>query len=1462
MTQTPTSSPPKHDIHKFRDVKPRLGRDNWTSWKRELLATARDRGLYGIITGTDLIPRETSPTATVTDDIVYIGMIPLTQLIDEWNDRNNSAYNQILLCISPELQTAIDDTDQAKTAWDIIVRKFESTDPSKISIVRTKYENYHMVEGQSVVTYLTTMREFRNQLKKMGEVIADSTHAATILRNVPESWRPVAQTIRMITRIPDEIEESLEAHEADLNALEISDQAATAFIARTKPSRPPPNSNAINRQPYIRSNEHTSSTPKPAFTCNNCGKTGHSVARCYAPGGGLEGQAPWMKHREPIYTTPQRPINPFSTRPTHNPIPRQPTDTARLADQKPDTIIMMTRINEAHSTTEYVKTIIMNAEATAAERFTWLIDSAASSHISGNRELFHDVHTIQPVKIDIANGESFTADQRGTIRVKIVSDPHWRLEDVPITLTDVIYAPKLKNNLLSVGRMTNSNVSVHFGKHTSWLILNGKILAYGPKENNLYTYVAFPIGSKTETADYTSEPSGPTLWHHRLAHTSYHIIDNMRKLQTAENFNPGVHYGTTPQCSNCPYGKQARAPFHKVEKLPQNIGDLIVSDLCGPFETSIGNYKYFITWIETKSHFANIDFIKDKESLTITTSFKHYIAWLSRQKNANVKRIRTDNGGEYMGKEFQDICAKSGIIHETTSPHTPEHNGIAERYNRTLQEGALTLRHDAGLSGRFWVSAIHTVNFVKNRILHSRLGISPYQAFWGIKPKIDWLRTYGSKCWALIPKATRLKNQFKSVEGIFVGYYDNSKAYKIWIPRTNTVLKARDAIFDEANHIERVTIHGTDNDDLPDLWTRTLDTTFTTTDKPSNLTIQDRTTTSEVKSPDNQQPEAPQKEPEAESDPVIPDKSIPIQEDPDDGIYEPEFAPKDFQRGPWLDPENSVYGKGKRSEATQPETVTMACGSTDIERAERAFVVLAEDEPNTYKDAMNSPNATEWRPACEAEYETLLGYHTWNLVERPPNINIVGCRWTFRVKRDNLGAINKYKARLVAQGFSQIEGLDYNETFSPTIRFTTIRLILALACRYNLELRHIDIKGAYLNGKLDDDVYMRQPEGFVSEGQEHLVCKLNKGIYGLKQSGRVWHRTLKEGLERLGFTPGKADATVFFKFGQNSIEIAGWYVDDGLLATDSTESMEKMVEKIGGSFDIQDLGEPERLLGIKITRDRKAGTIHLSQPAFIDTIAKRFNIPSGKLAKSPMDATIYLQKATVDDIDIDVPYASLIGSINYCAITTRPDISYATNKCAQYTSRPTTIHWNAAKRVLRYLMETRTYGILFTQGNTTTDIYTHLLTGYTDADFAGDLDDRKSTSGWLYTFNGSPISWASKKQGLVTHSSMESELVAGSFASVEGIWLIQLGRDFKHDFVPMPLFTDNQSFISYSQNDLGSTRMKHIDIHYHYTCNQVTNGNIKLRYISTHENLADILTKPLSPYKHAYLLDSLRVTHV
>jgi gag-polypeptide of LTR copia-type len=303
--QTPymVAHQPKHDIHKFRDIKPKLTKENWISWKRELMATARDRGLFEIITGKDEYPTNMNRTVTTVNGVEMVGSVPLSQLQDEWKDRNNVAYSQILLCISPEFQTAIDSTDQCVEAWKILVREFESSDPSKISIVRTKYENYHMTEGQSVSLYLTVMKEYRNQLAKMGEPVASSTHAATILRNVPESWRSIAQTIRMIATDPDDIEERLEAHEADLSTVEVSTQAATAFIAQGRSARrfnnPPFNRSSNLQQSPINNNRQgmqgNGPSPQPFFRCNNCGKVGHSAARCTAPGGGLLRQDAWRR---------------------------------------------------------------------------------------------------------------------------------------------------------------------------------------------------------------------------------------------------------------------------------------------------------------------------------------------------------------------------------------------------------------------------------------------------------------------------------------------------------------------------------------------------------------------------------------------------------------------------------------------------------------------------------------------------------------------------------------------------------------------------------------------------------------------------------------------------------------------------------------------------------------------------------------------------------------------------------------------------------------------------------------------------------------------------------------------------------------------------------------------------------------------------------------------------------------
>jgi Pol polyprotein, beta-barrel domain/Integrase core domain/GAG-pre-integrase domain len=518
----------------------------------------------------------------------------------------------------------------------------------------------------------------------------------------------------------------------------------------------------------------------PQYYCNNCGKPSHSAAKCYAPGGGLDRQGTWRGggNNEGDGNGPRwRTAAPVQNSQVQQ-IPPSNADIAQFANVPKKDIVMMAYIEEVTKSEPRSITLSTNTAALSAiqdSTHVWLVNSGASSHLCRIEGLFDELHSTPSIIIETASGDLFRAEQRGTIRITLQSDTHMCLPPLALALTDVIFVPKLNANLLSIGRMTAANVDIAFGKDNTSLWMDNEMIARGTKINNLFTYLAQPtIDPKPEQAAYSSQPNDLTLWHHRLAHAGASTIERMVKMQTGVGL-PQIEEGQQlSQCVNCPFSKQSRSPFKNTEENPKTIGDLISSDICGPFETSIGGYRYFVTWIDHATQYVQVEFLKNKECEMVTKSFRDYITWLKKQTREDVRRVRTDNGGEYMGKQFVQTCSELGIVHETTSPHTPEHNGVAERYNRTLQEGALTLQHDAGLTGRFWVSGIHTVNFVKNRLLHCKIGASPYEAFWGTKPRLDWLRTYGSRCWSLIPKATRRKGDFKSVEGIFVGYFDDS----------------------------------------------------------------------------------------------------------------------------------------------------------------------------------------------------------------------------------------------------------------------------------------------------------------------------------------------------------------------------------------------------------------------------------------------------------------------------------------------------------------------------------------------------------------------------------------------------------------------------------------------------------------------------------------------------------------
>ena len=452
-------------------------------------------------------------------------------------------------------------------------------------------------------------------------------------------------------------------------------------------------------------------------------------------------------------------------------------------------------------------------------------------------------------------------------------------------------------------------------------------------------------------------------------------------------------------------------------------------------------------------------------------------------------------------------------------------------------------------------------------------------------------------------------------------------------------------------------------------------------------------------------------------------------------------------------------------------------------------------EPLTVKDAFASRDREKWQSAMKKEMESLKDNNVWELVELPKDRKAVGSKWAYKVKTDADGSIERYKARLVAQGFSQKYRTDYDETFCPVVRLESFRTIIALTVQHGLKLHQVDVTTAFLNGELEEEVYMRQPEGFIAEGQEHLVCKLKKNIYGLKQSSRCWNTVLHNQLTLMGFVQADSDPCVNRDSGGEAFFI-GVYVDDIILAGRSEKKIKEVKDALTMKFDVKDMGELHYFLGMKIQQCEESGDTWLGQPAYVERLLEKFGIDESKPVSTPVDTSMKFIQATDDEQCTDQQvYQSAIGSLLYLSIATRLDITFAVSNMARFSSKPTTQHWTGVKRIMRYLKGTINLGILYTKQGSKECI------GFSDADWAGDLDNRKSTSGYLFQISGGPVSWRSKKQSSVALSTAEAEYVALASSAQEAMWIRQLTTELgSAPTEATTIFEDNQSAVSIARN--------------------------------------------------------------
>lgn len=501
-------------------------------------------------------------------------------------------------------------------------------------------------------------------------------------------------------------------------------------------------------------------------------------------------------------------------------------------------------------------------------------------------------------------------------------------------------------------------------------------------------------------------------------------------------------------------------------------------------------------------------------------------------------------------------------------------------------------------------------------------------------------------------------------------------------------------------------------------------------------------------------------------------------------------------------------------------------------------------DPATITEAKKGKYWAHWLAAIHEELAALEAKCVYEEIESiPDGRRPVDSKWVLHIKRNSEGLISRFKARLVARGFTQIPGQDFSHTFAPVARWDSIRTILAISAARDRELRHIDIKTAFLNGPLQEEIYMRKPD-VLGRG----YWKLLKGLYGLKQAGRTWYIEFNKTLNGLGFARCESDWSTHHKGSINNGSFSATSVDDILLSSTSPTESNAVTAGLKQSFELTDNGDVEWLLGCKITRNRGRRSLLISQETYTESILRTFGMENCNAATTPLPPGVQLTKAqtpltTEAKRELDkLPYATLVGKAMYLATSTRPDIAYAVRELARFMADYREPHWAAAKHLLRYLQGTRSLGLLLGHQ----DPPFPLIRAISDSDWASG-DSRRSISGYVVMIGASPVGWSSKQQNVVALSSCEAEYLACSHVAKEVMWLRNLLEELgfgQHDATEV--YCDNNGAIASSHDPHGHTRMKHIDIRAHFIRDCVNKGYINVVRVDGKENAADILTKGLS----------------
>lgn len=829
--------------------------------------------------------------------------------------------------------------------------------------------------------------------------------------------------------------------------------------------------------------------------------------------------------------------------------------------------------------------------------------------------------------------------------------------------------------------------------------------------------------------------------------------------------------------------------------------ELVHTDLAGPMRTvSIDGYRYVQSFTDDYSGAILVYFLKSKSDAVQAT--EKFLADISPY--GEVKCIRSDNGTEFTNRDFKTLLTKNKIRLETSAPYSPHQNGTAERSWRTLYDMARCLLIESKLPDNLWNYAIQTSAHVRNRCYNRRTKKTAYESLTGKLPNVSQMQKFGSTCFSYKHEKGKLDSRCE--QGFFVGYDKNSPAYLVYYPETEKIQKHRLVKFTtrtskekETQTFELHTGHEIRNED-----NKVCD---------SNEKDENKTESKDISESDTE---------------VLCEQS---------GTEQPEGNTETVtRRNPPRTKQKPVYLKDFETDGAMDKLQTC------VDYCYRAIC----DIPQTYQQAVTSSKSRQWKHAMDEEMRSLEENETFKLTQLPPGKQALGGRWVYALKTDTDGS-DKYKARFVAKGYNQKAGTDYEETFSPTADMTSVRVLMQKAAQEDLILHQMDVKTAYLHAPIDCEIYIDQHQGYEqsSKTDEKLVCRLNKSLYGLKQSGRNWNTVLHMYLTENDFVQNAADHCVYTREKCDEKLILLIWVDDLIIAANSEKALTDVKSMLTQKFKMKDLGKLKHFLGIDF--EQTNGQVKMSQERYVNKILQRFEMQSCKSRETPCEPKLdYTDNA--EKLNQPKKYREAVGSLIYLATCTRPDINFVVSKLSQHFSEPTIEHWNTVKHVFKYLKGTTEQGLHFKKN----DREKLGLKIYCDASWASNETDRRSTSGYCASLceGSSLISWKTRKQQTVALSTCEAEYISLASAMQECIYLEQLLQCLdNYKYAKTRVYEDNQGTIALTKNPVNRQRCKHIDVKYHFIRDIITTGRVILEYCPTEQMLADVLTKPATKLK-------------